>query len=224
MNTPSHIIVNVALLNHQTAAALPLAIGATLPDLPIFIMFIWARLVRGQPQSQIWQETYYSPFWYGITTALHSIPLALMGAIVCYLCHWLAGAIICVSMVLHDLGDLPVHHDDAHRHFFPFSNYRFISPFSYWDLRHHGRLVMWVERSLVLIATVVLFVEVINPWARLLMVVTNLFYWGIATYFIIKGLVGRNCNQTANANVDNSTGNPTWKGVCTLDQNSGQHE
>jgi len=36
-------------------------------------------------------------------------------------------------MALHALFDFPLHHDDGHRHFWPFSEFRFDSPVSYWD-------------------------------------------------------------------------------------------
>jgi hypothetical protein len=61
------------------------------------------------------------------------------------------------SMVLHSLGDLPIHHDDAHRHFFPFSEYCFISPISYWDPRYHGTIVSLVEILMVSGGSVYLF-------------------------------------------------------------------
>ncbi len=41
--------------------------------------------------------------------------------------------------------DLPVHHDDGHRHFFPLSDWRFASPVSYWDPEHYGRIVGTAE-------------------------------------------------------------------------------
>ena len=57
------------------------------------------------------------------------------------------------SMVLHHLADLPLHHDDAHQHFWPLSSVRFISPVSYWDVDHLGRLGATIELVLVLIAS-----------------------------------------------------------------------
>ena len=53
------------------------------------------------------------------------------------------------SMLLHALADLPLHAEDAHRHFLPFSHYRFISPISYWDVRYHAREVAIVETLVV---------------------------------------------------------------------------
>lgn len=75
-----------------------------------------------------------------------------------------------MSMVFHSLGDLPVHHDDAHRHFFPFSDYRLISPISYWDPQHYGRIVAGVEVLAVWVATAVSFPGVASSIGKGLMV------------------------------------------------------
>ena len=53
-------------------------------------------------------------------------------------------------MICHSLLDIPVHNDDAHRHFFPLTDYRFMSPLSYWDPNHYGRFVALFELLLVL--------------------------------------------------------------------------
>ena len=51
----------------------------------------------------------------------------------------------CIGALLHVAGDFPVHHDDAHRHFFPLSDWRFASPVSYWDSSHYGDLFFPAE-------------------------------------------------------------------------------
>ena len=48
-------------------------------------------------------------------------------------------------MALHCLGDLPLHNEDAHAHFFPFSTWHFRSPVSYWDPRHFGLVTASAE-------------------------------------------------------------------------------
>ncbi|MEH2308147.1 hypothetical protein [Nostoc sp.] len=80
------------------------------------------------------------------------------------------------SMVLHSFLDLPVHNNDAHRHFFPFSNYRFISPVSYWDSNHYGAMAALVEILLVLGATIYLFPSTRTYWGKGLLIAVNLFF------------------------------------------------
>lgn len=54
-------------------------------------------------------------------------------------------------------GDLPLHHDDAHRHFFPFLEWRFVSPVSYWDPNYYGKWIGLVEAVSVIGAAIYLF-------------------------------------------------------------------
>ena len=152
MNTPGHYILNLALLGKTLApkSNVAIAFGAILPDMPIFIFYFVAKYIYKMPEGKIWSEGYYEPFWQNTIALFHSIPLAIIGTAVFYYFNWKPGMFLCVSMVCHSLLDLPVHHDDAHRHFYPFSNYRFISPFSYWDTRHYGKYVALVEMALVI--------------------------------------------------------------------------
>src|SRR5207248_5678377 len=53
------------------------------------------------------------------------------------------------SALLHALCDLPIHGVDAHRHFLPFSQRRFVSPLSYWEVARHARAVTLAEWALV---------------------------------------------------------------------------
>ncbi|MGI0489557.1 hypothetical protein ACN4EK_29425 [Pantanalinema rosaneae CENA516] len=181
MNTPSHAVINLALLMEHPQFALPIAVGAVLPDLPMFVMYAWAKVVRRQSERQIWTETYWQPQWQLINHSFHSIPLTAIASAVAYLADYPAIAWLCLSAVLHSLGDLPVHHDDAHRHWLPFSHYRWISPISYWDPRHHGAIVALIEKLLVLVASIYLF-PVLTSWiGRSLLVGINLMY--VSGYF-----------------------------------------
>jgi hypothetical protein len=179
MNTPSHAILNLFILNRQVGiqANNAIFIGAILPDIPIFFFYFVMKFVYRLPSRQIWSEVYYQPFWQAIISTFHSLPLALMGVLIAHFCSWRLIETGFMSMVLHDLLDLPVHNHDAHRHFFPFSNYRFISPISYWDTKHYGGIVAFVEILLVLVASMALFSTMRSPLAKGLLVAVNIFYW-----------------------------------------------
>ncbi len=187
MNTPSHTILNLALLldSQRSPATLPIVLGAVLPDIPMFALYFWAKFVRRLPERQIWSETYYKTFWQNITDTFHSIPLALLGVLIAHYWGWQQVEILFCSAVLHSLFDLPVHNDDAHRHFFPFSNYRFISPISYWDPKRHGVIVTLVERLLVLMATFYVFPLLHSGIGRGLVVAVNLVYLTSYLYFYV---------------------------------------
>lgn len=159
MNTPSHAIVNLAVFSQfsQPEANLAIAVGAILPDLPIFLFYGWAKFIQKLPERQIWSERYWQPGLQNWVALFHSIPVAIFAAILADYWGWETGKYIFMSMVIHSLGDLPVHHDDAHRHFFPVSDYRLISPISYWDPQHYGRIVAGVEVLAVWVGTAVSF-------------------------------------------------------------------
>ena len=159
MNTPSHYVLNLVLLGSSIAPKqnLAITIGAILPDLPIFIFYGVSKLIYKLPESEIWGKAYYEPFWQNLVALLHSFPLAIIGLILCFYWKWQTGVVFCLSLIFHSLLDFPVHNDDAHRHFFPFSNYRFISPISYWDPAHYGRIVALIEVLLVLAVTPIAF-------------------------------------------------------------------
>jgi hypothetical protein len=195
VNTPSHAILNLTLLSQSQSIpfTLPIALGAVLPDAPIFVLYFWAKFVRRQPEYQIWRETYELPFWQNIVAAFHSIPLALIGIAITHYWGWHSVKIIFLSMIFHSLLDLPVHNHDAHRHFFPFSNYRFISPLSYWDRQHYGGIVSFVEKLLVLGATIYIFPAIDSWLGKGLLIGVNLFYWLIFLYFrVVKSRLATN--------------------------------
>jgi hypothetical protein len=155
VNTPSHYIINLVFLGKTIAPHQPLAItlGAIMPDLPIFVFYGVSKWVYKLPESEIWGKAYYDPIWQNLVALFHSFPLAGIGFIACFHWQWQAGMVFCSSLMFHSLFDFPFHHDDAHRHFYPFSEYRFISPLSYWDPAHYGKIVAFGEILLVLALT-----------------------------------------------------------------------
>jgi hypothetical protein len=177
MNTPSHALINLALLiDQRPTAAIAIVCGAVAPDVSMFVMYLWAKLIARQAEGQIWGETYWQPFWQDINHGFHSIPLILIAIGVCYGAKWPVAGLFFLSMLLHCFGDFPVHNHDAHRHFFPFSQYRFISPLSYWDPRHYGKIVGTVEKLLTLVSTLYVWPKVTSWTARGVMIALNILY------------------------------------------------
>lgn len=178
MNTPSHAVINLFLLGREKLpqANLPIFIGAILPDIPIFVFYGWAKLIARLPEQQIWSVTYYEPFWQDVVAIFHSLPLVLLGWSIAYKFGWQSMQFSCISMVVHSLLDLPVHHDDAHRHFFPFSNYRFISPISYWDTKHYGGIVSLFELSFTILATWPVFQLLQSGIGKVLLIGNTIVY------------------------------------------------
>jgi hypothetical protein len=65
MNTPGHYILNLALLGKTISPKhhLAIAIGAILPDIPIFVFYFVTKFIYQMPEGKIWSEAYYETFW-----------------------------------------------------------------------------------------------------------------------------------------------------------------
>ena len=178
MTTPAHAALSLIVLGRSERNALPVALGAVAPDAPMLVFYLWERLVRGVSEGRIWSERYFDPGWQVVFDIPSSIPLLALALCILLVlvgrrstgrfpaagvaatprpARLTAATLFVASMILHALGDLPLHREDAHRHFFPFSDWRFISPVSYWDPEHYGGYAAVGEVVLVLAVSVFLF-------------------------------------------------------------------
>ena len=172
VRTPGHAVINLALLGAQVGpgGAGAILAGAVAPDIPIVILYVRERWLRGTPEERIWADHYQRPFWQAVIHGAHSIPIGLAGLAVSLAAGAPGAAAFFASAALHALFDLPVHAEDAHRHFLPFSSYRYKSPLSYWDVRYHARYVALAELALVLSAAVAVWPQGALGRAALLLV------------------------------------------------------
>ena len=152
MNTPAHLVLNSVVLGRRGWRShwLPIALGALLPDLPMILFYLYERGMLGTPERTIWLHAYFEPSWQASFDLFNSIPLIAIGALVAWRNRSTAWLAFFSSMALHCLSDLPVHREDAHAHFFPFTSWHFESPVSYWDPAHHGLVFAGAEALLVL--------------------------------------------------------------------------
>ena len=178
MTTPAHAALSLIVLGRSERNALPVALGAVAPDAPMLVFYLWERLVRGVSEGRIWSERYFDPGWQVVFDIPSSIPLLALALCILLVlvgrrstgrfpaagvaatprpAKLTAATLFVASMILHALGALPLHREDAHRHFFPFSDWRFISPVSYWDPDHYGGYAAVGEVVLVLAVSVFLF-------------------------------------------------------------------
>ena len=110
MNTPAHAIINLLILSrnptHQKTTAI--VIGAIIPDLVIMVFYAWHLLV-GTAEQEVWSVEYYSPVWQGWIDSFNSIPVFFIAVVICWKAkYYLPLAFFC-SLLLHTLGDLPLH-------------------------------------------------------------------------------------------------------------------
>ncbi len=163
MNTPTHLLIGAAILarprgNTETHTPEPpwrnweVVLGALAPDAALFVMFAWMRWVVGVSEETLWDEVYWRDGWQSLFAMGNSFPVYVtLLAIAWFNRSYLWGRVLSVfalAALLHLAFDLPFHHDDAHRHFWPVSDWRFRSPLSYWNPAHHGDVVGIVEAVL----------------------------------------------------------------------------
>lgn len=180
MNTPAHAVINLALMSRDPSHRKTTAIigGALIPDLAIIVFYAW-QLSLGTPESEIWSIEYYRPLWQGWIDSFNSIPLVLLALLLSWYSRQYLLLAFFSSMLLHIFGDLPLHHDDAHRHFFPLLDWRFASPVSYWDPAHHGLWASLLEFVSVVAASALMYwrIPLLRHWVITIFAV-YLLYWG----------------------------------------------
>jgi hypothetical protein len=199
MNTQTHLLLATALFarpgreNRLRNAAV--VTGALLPDAVIFVMFAWSKLV-GAPESEVWSSWYFNPPWLTAIDWMNSLPLFGMILLVGWMLprdppasNLLSSALMLFALaaITHLLGDLPLHVDDGHAHFVPFSEWRFASPVSYWDPRHYGNIVGLIELALGLMLIVILWRRFTGRVLRALLACAVLAYAIPYVWFVLLG-------------------------------------
>lgn len=168
MNTPGHAVVNLLILGKRDRPSLfvPIALGAILPDLPMWLFYAYQKVWLGTPERMIWSESYYLAGWQAFFDVFNSLPLMMLAALVAYGGKSPRVVAFFASMMMHAVCDLLLHHSDAHRHFFPFSEWRLLSPVSYWDPRYYGGVVSSIEILVVVVGASWLFKQYPAKGAR----------------------------------------------------------
>ncbi len=179
MNTPTHIAVACTLLSrplpiepHErrigVKANSAVIVGALLPDLSIFVFFIWAQFFTTADFETIWGTLYWTQPWQTFSAISNSIPLMLAITAIAWWKKSRIFLVLALAMLAHAGLDFPVHADDAHKHFWPLSNMRFHSPLSYWDINHHAQWVSLVELAILVGAAATMIRRFKSIWVRIL--------------------------------------------------------
>ena len=198
MMSQTHILLASALLakpadttNGRLRNA-AVVLGSFLPDAAIYVLFGWSK-IAGIPERQVWDEIYFSDIWQDWVAAGNSLPIWIVTLVVGALALRSGGLhrfgillfFAAAAALIHIAGDLPVHVDDAHRHLWPLSDFRFVSPVSYWDADHHGRTFMFVEAALGLTLCFILFRRFTARWVRIGLSQLLIAYIAVPFYFLV---------------------------------------
>lgn len=152
MLTTTHALIGAAISTRPRFRPWQITLGwlgGFFPDASVFLMVGMARMsapgaggLWRQPDGMYWQQP-----WQTLSAISNSIPLWAAMCVVGFLLFKKVerlkglglGLLIFGSAALaHVLCDFPVHTDDAHVHFWPFSDWRFHSPISYYQRDHFG--------------------------------------------------------------------------------------
>lgn len=153
----------------------------------MFVMYGWARFIAGLGDRDIWPEPgglYWQPLWQTWTNAGHSIPLmaAVLAVAIAVKRDWLR--IFALAGLLHVAFDFPVHREDGHAHFWPLSDWKFVSPVSYWDVNHYGGIVGPIELAIVIGTIVLLWRRYPSRLVRAGLVAALATFVAVPAYFI----------------------------------------
>ncbi|MQQ07903.1 cobalamin biosynthesis protein CobQ [Epibacterium sp. SM1979] len=159
MNTPAHLLTGAALFGRKGDNVIlgAAVLGSLLPDLSLYLMTAWAIYVQGLSVNVVFDELYFSPSWQQVFAIDNSIPLwgLALGVAIWAKRGWAIA--LCAAALLHIGLDFTMHAGDGRPNFWPFSDWVFHSPISYWDRRHHAHLVEPVALAASLVCFAVLW-------------------------------------------------------------------
>ena len=190
MNSPTHSLLALALLSKAGDSRRNWAvfIGSIVPDIIIYIWAPYQSWIKGESGQHIWNELYFQAPMQNLIAYFNSIPIYAVLAIAGYLARrhiWGKFMLFfALAALIHMATDIPVHGHDAYRHFWPLSDWRFHSPFSYYEADLHARWVNLVEALLGLIAIALLWLRFPKLWVRIMLsalaaiyILVQIFLW-----------------------------------------------
>lgn len=168
MQTPAHLIFGMAAFGKADRPAVTSAafVGAFIPDLSLYLLVAWHLLILNADPQVVFDQMYFSPEWQSIFRIDNSFILWGIALGICFMLRSAVGIALCGAAILHIALDFPLHHNDGRAHFWPMTDWIFMSPVSYWDPAHFGNIVAPLEALCVLAACVFLWRRHISRWMR----------------------------------------------------------
>jgi hypothetical protein len=181
VNTPAHLIFAAAAFARPerepgdgaravNGAAL---LGGLMPDFSLYFAFVWGVAALGMSPQTFFGEVYFWPELQAVFAIDNSFVVwaGVLGLAI--VVRHLALIAFAGSGLLHLVFDFTLHNDDARMHFWPVSDWVFVSPVSYWDPAHYGGIASIAEIGVCLVLLALL-------WRR--------FTGGLARGLILLGL------------------------------------
>jgi hypothetical protein len=153
VNTPAHLVFGAAAFGRAASPRVTWAAlgGSAVPDLSLYVMTAVSIWVLGASPSTVFRDYYYSEAWQAVFAVDNS--LVLWGAFltVTLARGWRVATAFSGAACLHLALDLPLHNHDARMHFWPLTEWVFVSPVSYWDTSYHAGIVAPIETGATLV-------------------------------------------------------------------------
>lgn len=164
MNTPAHLLIGAAAFSRRdqrtvTAATL---FGGLFPDLSLYVMAGVSMFILEISPQRVFNELYFSDTWqqiFAIDNSFILFGLLLGWAVWAKRLGWIAFS---GAAFLHLVLDFPFHGEDARMHFWPVTDWKFDSPWSYWDHRAGATIIGPLEAGLSIVAVTILWLRHLN--------------------------------------------------------------
>ena len=182
MITSSHIIYSWALArktekvtDDNKKRTLAFVLGALFPDTPTYVFFLVCGVILGYSGEKMWDDMYFNSGWSIPITLTHSLIIwPILIALSSYF-GWKFMRWFSISALFHTMVDFCVHTDDAYRHFYPFSNWKFKSPISYYNPAEWGVYVGAFDSILVIALLIYLYTRYENRMRILIVAIGTLY-------------------------------------------------
>lgn len=206
LNTQTHILLG-AWLTGKPAPRLAWtgAAGSFVPDLPMYVI-VGSLRMSGISLDRIFGEYYWEEWWQIANALGHNIllwsGLSLVALWILFARArrnrntfarsfaladgWAMMFAFALAAFIASATDLLLHHNDGHMHFWPLTEWRFSSPVSYWDPRHHGVGFGLFEAALGIALAVALFRRYANIGVRLVLVLMVIAYAAVPAFYFLS--------------------------------------
>ncbi len=193
MQTTTHALIALTGFQRKSIprSGWAAVIGSVLPDAFIAV-FIPVTFARGISAQQAFDVEFFNEPWATIGAISNSFPLwslVLVAGVILRSRNPQAGKLVTVgalSGLAHLVVDFFTHATDAHRHLWPISNWRFESPFSYWEVEHHANFVMPIEGAIGLVAVKLLWPRTTSKLQRIGLVLVGVVAVGLLVSPIVR--------------------------------------
>ena len=159
MMSQTHLIFGMTAFGRPGNARLTLAalVGSFLPDASLYLLAGSHLFLLGTPPAVVFGELYYSENWQSIFRIDNSFVIWGVLMALALMARSRVAMALCGAVLLHLSLDFPLHNDDARAHFWPITDWKFLSPVSYWDDRYYGHIVGPLEVAMSLVCCAWLF-------------------------------------------------------------------